>query len=63
MTTIIVFMFLFMKGCFAIISKPSEILLQNNFVHRVVLDQDGAYIMLWTPLDDKIEIEVQVSTI
>lgn len=29
--------------------------------HRVVLDQDGAFVMLWTPRDDAIDIEVQVS--
>ncbi|KAK8380027.1 hypothetical protein O3P69_016584 [Scylla paramamosain] len=28
--------------------------------HRVVLDQDNAYVMLWTPRQDAIEIEVQV---
>lgn len=29
--------------------------------HRVVLDQDGAFVMLWTPRDDAIVMELQVS--
>ena len=49
------------NGCLALISKPSEVLPVKNFAHRVVLDQDGAFIMLWTPHKDKIEFEVQVS--
>lgn len=32
-----------------------------KYSHRAVLDQDGVYVMLWTPGDDAIEIEVQVS--
>lgn len=32
-----------------------------KYSHRVVLDQDGVYVMLWTPHDHIIEIEVQVS--
>ena len=29
--------------------------------HHVVLDQRGAFIMMWTPTDDGIRVEVQVS--
>lgn len=29
--------------------------------HRVVLDQDSTFVMLWTPSDDAIDIEIQVS--
>ncbi|XP_050714988.1 uncharacterized protein LOC126997820 [Eriocheir sinensis] len=29
--------------------------------HRVVLDQDGAFVMLWSPRDNAIVIEVQVA--
>ena len=32
----------------------------KDFVHRVILDPSGSYVMLWTPLEEKVEIEVQV---
>ncbi|XP_050715576.1 uncharacterized protein LOC126998176 [Eriocheir sinensis] len=28
--------------------------------HRIVLDQDGVFVMLWTPRDDAIDMELQV---
>ncbi|XP_042233945.1 DBH-like monooxygenase protein 1 isoform X2 [Homarus americanus] len=42
--------------------QPSVSLAPFEFHHRAVMDQRGAYIMLWTPLQDKIVIEVQVAT-
>lgn len=29
--------------------------------HHAVLDQNGAFVMMWTPADDSIRVEVQVS--
>ena len=52
--------FLTFNGCFALISKPSEVLFSKSFVHSAILDQDGSYLMLWTPLENKIDFEVQV---
>lgn len=33
----------------------------QDLTHRVVLDQTGSYVMLWTPQENDIVIEVQVS--
>lgn len=33
-----------------------------TFMHSVVLDQQGSYVLLWTPRKDDIVFEVQVST-
>lgn len=33
----------------------------KDLMHRAVLDQEGKYVMLWTPRDEEIVIEVQVS--
>lgn len=35
--------------------------LPMSYSHRVMLDQKSPFIMLWTPHDDAIDIEVQVS--
>ncbi|XP_068239142.1 DBH-like monooxygenase protein 1 isoform X1 [Palaemon carinicauda] len=43
-------------------ARASEDLPRMTFVHRAVMDQWGAYIMLWSPLVDKIVVEVQVAT-
>lgn len=32
-----------------------------SYRHRVVLDQTSPFIMLWTPSDNVIDIEIQVS--
>ena len=32
-----------------------------DFQHHAVLDQRGAFVMMWTPGDDNIKVEVQVS--
>lgn len=40
--------------------EPSD-LPPINHSHSIVLDQEGAFVMLWTPHDDAIDIEVQVS--
>lgn len=48
------------EGCLAIITKITGPLAPKDFVHRVTLDEKGSYIMLWTPLEKKIDIEIQV---
>ncbi|XP_064118161.1 DBH-like monooxygenase protein 1 isoform X2 [Macrobrachium nipponense] len=33
-----------------------------KFQHQAILDQTGAFVMLWSPLEDEIHIEIQVET-
>ncbi|XP_069961322.1 DBH-like monooxygenase protein 1 [Cherax quadricarinatus] len=50
-------------GVAGVTQPPSTSLPHFDFHHRVMMDQRGAYFMLWTPMNDKIVIEVQVATL
>lgn len=47
-------------GC-GVCAQVSRDLPPLSYSHRVVLDQDGVFVMLWTPNNDTIDIQVQVS--
>ncbi|XP_042880664.1 DBH-like monooxygenase protein 1 isoform X2 [Penaeus japonicus] len=49
-------------GGVGVVGLSSDSLPPLAFVHRAMMDQRGAYIMLWTPLEDRIVVEVQVAT-
>ena len=57
----LILLFIINKRCSANINKGSGPLPPMNFMHRVVMDAGHAYVLLWTPLEEKIIIEVQVS--
>ena len=41
-------------------AQSSNDLPPMNYSHMVVLDQNNAFVMLWTPRENDIEIEIQV---
>ncbi|CAL4059444.1 unnamed protein product, partial [Meganyctiphanes norvegica] len=47
---------------YGLLGPQGVVLPPKDFVHRAQLDQYGAYVMLWTPREEDIIIEVQVST-
>lgn len=52
-----------LTGVSMVVGQPSGPLPPFHFHHRAVMDHRGAYVMLWTPFQDKIIIEVQVATL
>ncbi|KAG7172306.1 MOXD1 1-like 1 [Homarus americanus] len=44
-------------------AEPAEDLPSIPLQHRVVLDQEGAYYLLWTPREKDVVFEVQVATL
>ncbi|XP_050714984.1 uncharacterized protein LOC126997815 [Eriocheir sinensis] len=49
-----------MVGAGSVCAQVPSDLPPVSYQHRVVLDQDSPFVMLWTPGDDAIDIEVQV---
>lgn len=49
-----------MMGVPGVVGQRAGSLPPFDFHHRAVMDHRGAYVMLWTPLQDQIIIEVQV---
>ncbi|XP_063614377.1 DBH-like monooxygenase protein 1, partial [Penaeus indicus] len=45
-----------------VVGLSSDSLPPLGFVHRAMMDQRGAYFLLWTPEEERIVIEVQVAT-
>nr|XP_027217094.1 DBH-like monooxygenase protein 1 [Penaeus vannamei] len=45
-----------------VVGLSSDSLPPLAFVHRAMMDQRGAYFMLWTPLEERLVVEVQVAT-
>ncbi|XP_071518890.1 DBH-like monooxygenase protein 1 [Panulirus ornatus] len=53
-------MMVVMTATEAVVATEAHLL--QHLTHKVVLDQQGNYVMLWEPLEDRIVIEVQVAT-
>lgn len=47
-----------LAACTGVLGQSLE---SKDLMHRAVLDQEGKFVMLWTPRDEDIVIEVQVS--
>ncbi|ROT68031.1 dopamine beta hydroxylase [Penaeus vannamei] len=48
-----------LAACTGVLGQSLE---SKDLMHRAVLDQEGKFVMLWTPRDEDIVIEVQVAT-
>lgn len=44
-----------------LLSTTNSRLPEVDFIHRVEMDQQGAFFLLWTPREEDIIFEVQVS--